>query len=234
MGLLAQGGGNADSNWGWGAYLLPFMDQGPLYNQLDVGNTQLEQILDDNTLRSLVQTPYPAFRCPSDVGPALNDKWLLRDSSEANHQTSTSNYVGTNRTIASSRNAPWAPLTTPPNGMFWIHSKVRLRDITDGTSNTVFIGERAYKVGTSQFEAGNVFGTRDDPDDAAVWAEGNRTINSHVDGFSSPHVGGCHFLMGDGAVRFISENINHNTNDAVNSTFEYLIGRNDGNVVGEF
>ena len=41
-------------------------------------------------------------------------------------------------------------------------------------------------------------------------------------GFSSPHTGGCHFLMGDGRVRFIGENIDHNLTDAVDSTFERI------------
>jgi len=158
----------------------------------------------------------------------------MSDNTSTNQLTSTSNYVGTNRSISSHRHAPWDLASPVPNGMFWVNSKVRIRDMTDGTSNTIVVGERAYKVGTSQFKAGNIFGVDDDPYDTPVYAEGNRSINSHGDGFSSPHVGGCHFLLGDGAVRFISENIDHNTDDTINSTFEYLIGRNDGKVVGEF
>jgi len=46
-------------------------------------------------------------------------------------------------------------------------------------------------------------------------------------GFSSDHVGGCHFLLGDGSVRFLSENMN-----AV--TYLRLGTVSDGNVIGEF
>jgi len=41
------------------------------------------------------------------------------------------------------------------------------------------------------------------------------------------HVGGGHFTMADGSVRFISENINY-------TTYQSLGGRADGNVLGEF
>ena len=45
--------------------------------------------------------------------------------------------------------------------------------------------------------------------------------------FGSLHVGGCHFAMGDGAVRFVSENTNI-------TVLRNLSIRDDGNVVGEF
>jgi len=53
------------------------------------------------------------------------------------------------------------------------------------------------------------------------------TDASGLYGARSLHTGGAHFLLGDGAVRFLSENL-----DWV--TYQRLGGRNDGEVVGEF
>jgi hypothetical protein len=53
-------------------------------------------------------------------------------------------------------------------------------------------------------------------------------------GAASFHVGGAHFALGDGSVRFISQNIQWIPDVTVNSTFEYLGGIADGNPVGDF
>jgi hypothetical protein len=52
--------------------------------------------------------------------------------------------------------------------------------------------------------------------------------------FSSQHVGGAHFLLGDGSVRFISENIATGPPNTAGSTYQNLATRNDGQVLGEF
>tara|TARA_R100000750_G_C2296164_1_gene76927 strand:- start:132 stop:584 length:453 start_codon:yes stop_codon:yes gene_type:complete len=150
--------------------------------------------------------------------------------------------------------------------MFAANTKTRMRDITDGTSNTLGIGERTWQLNFTTGKANC---------DAATWAganagngNGNHEFNTtnnrakgaavlavtanginKVDlfgqsqnnhnacaiGYSSQHSGGAQFLLMDGSVRFLSENIDHNfTDNTIDSTFERLADRRDGQPVGEF
>ena len=68
----------------------------------------------------------------------------------------------------------------------------------------------------------------------AMGAPGVNALSRCRRGISSRHTGGVQVLVGDGSVRFISENIDHNPNATPNSLFEYLIAINDGKVLGEF
>ena len=124
----------------------------------------------------------------------------------------------------------------------------KIRDIIDGTSNTFMLGERTggltlyYKRNVAPLPA--VFGQTNGGNwsDALAfehWLQGSlydgtgnggpcaMCTNIRGNGFHSFHDGGCHFLMSDGAVRFVSENL-------AQSTFAALITRKKGEVVGEF
>ena len=94
--------------------------------------------------------------------------------------------------------------------MFFHNSNTRIRDVTDGTSNTFMVGERLTRVAeewhstwTGMVAGGEetfqrILGSADHiPNDPA----------SHFDDFSSQHTGGAHFCLTDGSVHFISENI---------------------------
>ena len=235
--------GNAGTGrWTWTAHVLPYVDQGPLYNQLDVGNSRPQEVFQDvATLRPLIQQPYSAFRCPSDTGPDVNSARTV-----GGVQISTNNYMGNN---GSNRLEKFLP---DADGVFYFQSRVRIRDITDGTSNTIFVGERAWMLDGQTLTAGLLFmqpnsNGNQDVGGAQAMSSGGAQINStntgnsiprSLRGFSSNHTGGSQFLLADGAVRFISENIDHDvpTGDTpqINSTFERLLSIADGEVVGEF
>jgi len=121
-----------------------------------------------------------------------------------------------------------------------------IKDITDGTSNTIMVGEilpacNDHRSGWWDYNGmGNAHAStsvpintmttcevpyrRDNPPFPACRAMSNWNLSW---GFRSGHVGGAQFLMGDGAVRFISENIDYRT-------YQNLGSRNDGQVLGEF
>jgi type II secretory pathway pseudopilin PulG len=100
-----------------------------------------------------------------------------------------------------------------PNCVFTGAEAISLRDITDGTSNTLLVGE---------VEGSSIPWTK--PEDIDITLHPTLTDPA---GFHSHHAGGSYFIMGDGAVRFVSENINP-------QVLKNLFTRDDGQVVGGF
>ena len=102
---------------------------------------------------------------------------------------------------------------------------VRLRDITDGTSNTFVVGEVVpTKCQWEDWGHQNFATTAHSPN----WNNQTMTAgNPECIGFYSVHVGGVHVLLADGSVRFISENIS-------GTTYAALASRAGNEVIGEF
>jgi len=244
---------NRAANWSWGAMIAPYIDQGPAFNQLEVGaGPNMSRALNDPALKAVIQTPIASVRCPSDVGPDKHNTSITarkyRDTiANVTRHGIVTNYLAANGSHQIRANFGSIPTTTVTNGSFYRNSKTKIRDITDGTSNSILVGERRYrKVDGSgnSAQAGMFWGLSGyqpnlDRGMSSIVSGGIRKLNCPENNqcrraFSSLHVGGVQFLMADGAVRFISENIQHNTNRPVNSTMEYLLGIQDGNVVGEF
>jgi prepilin-type N-terminal cleavage/methylation domain-containing protein len=213
--------GTTASGWGWGALILPFVEQSSLHTQLNVagGNATIPA-----SATTLTQTPLKVFRCPSDTGPATN-------SNRGNH--STSNYAG----VYGAHDQDLNSLVTNANGMFFQNSAVRFADATDGTSNTLFVGERRYDTsGTAPGGTKNGaiwLGRAPGGGNAAtvhtIWGHSSvfRLNGTQAYAFSSNHTGVVGFVLGDGSVRFLTTTINADT-------LNNLSARNDGNVVGNY
>jgi prepilin-type N-terminal cleavage/methylation domain-containing protein/prepilin-type processing-associated H-X9-DG protein len=210
--------------WGWGAVVMRFIEGASQQDLLNVGNTHLGlpntvNALSDPAKLAIMQTKQTNYRCPSDVGPDINSQGFRN---LMGLPTATSNYIGSN--------SSWRPAVTGGNaderGLFIADEGRNFRDIIDGTSNAVALGERRWQLKRSDnganfvCGAGLVFGTPRAAANAnysgAVLGAGAGQINrKHLAnvaqtaryGFSSQHPGGAMFSLADGSVRFIAETI---------------------------
>ncbi len=251
-------------HWNWTAFLLPYVEQTTIYNALNVNGARPSDNIGTNT--RFLQTPLPAFRCPSDDGPAVFSTstslgyTIARTTGVDNTGVALSNYVANNNTkyvrIRQATNS--LDGTTGATGMFWGNSNCRMRDIRDGSSNTIMVGERAYKPGTVLMNAGMLYAVRDKDGNGPscnqhpgpAWNQGLMSCTGSVHfsinpvltavdqpqsaSYSSVHTGGAHFAFADGRVAFISDNINNNQSNPTDSVLEAIAGMADGVVVGEF
>ncbi|MFO0979206.1 MAG: DUF1559 domain-containing protein [Planctomycetaceae bacterium] len=136
------------------------------------------------------------------------------------------------------------PIDMNNSGLLFLNSSIGYRQIRDGASNTLAVGEKIIVKGTS--ELGWISGTRSTLRNTGVpinhgWDRGGPAArgvggprpplpapsDTATSGFSSYHTGGSQALMADGSVRFLSENI-----DA--KIYSFLGQREDMQVIGEF
>jgi prepilin-type processing-associated H-X9-DG protein len=261
-GNFPPGAPNDDNvNHTWSFYILPYIEQGAIYNQcvnngvvlmhkggnnlqyvqqvipaatspsLDQIRTQGE-IKQDPTRNVCLNIPLAPFMCPSDVLPEFDNEgwgksnycanlgWAFGDFGCAKYAGSLQQGI-----LVFSNN----------NNTTYVH---RFADVTDGTSNTVIVGE-ATLVSNMQ-DSDGVANDSNFP----IWTGGNGGCDGNQIGswarlmdtnfylnrqdsnnaelsFGSQHPGGGMFLFADGSTHFISENINI-------TTYRNLGARNDG------
>ncbi len=237
----------------WSTMILPFIDQANLYNQISSsmfhnpgtgGWLTVADVAGPPAAATQAQTVIPGYNCPSDPMGGRNSD---RNSPSQSYSWGKSNYPAVRASLYWDATAMDDVAVKGSFGNSDI--KVRFRDMTDGTSNIIMVGERATldspapasitrtgaiwigfqnATGTVSNDIDSISGTASSAESTTPAASTNELINqASGHAFSSPHVGGCHFLMGDGKVRFISENIN-------GDTYTWLAGINDGKVIGEF
>ena len=244
------GGIDNAAGWSWGALILKHIEQGPLYDRLNVGRQRAGQAIDQwgtAAIQQAFQTPIDVYRCPSDAGPETHStgRTVRGFTSGTRRGVAVSNYVAVLRgyrggTDAAEEIILQRLLFDNRTGPFVVDQSCKLAHITDGVSNQIFIGERAYTypgtggtvitarganalVGGGRaatlFDCGgenscaltHVAGTLGRcPINCKNGACGAQTTSNNgvaMAGFSSLHPGGAQFVLGDGKVMFMSDNI---------------------------
>jgi prepilin-type N-terminal cleavage/methylation domain-containing protein len=237
------------ASWTWSAFILPYIDHAPLAEALRVGEDSPREAALDPLRISEMQIPIPSFRCPSDTAPNLNSLTGQRDIEvTGSPDIATANYIGVNNSRDLRRNeaSDQDNNNQGAHGPFFRNSRIRFRDMLDGQTNILMVGERARRIENTQCWAATMFAIDRDDQNNNGMADGlgcgRREINADTTicrrTFSSFHVGGAHFCLGDGSVKFISENIEFlddgGGNNTLNSVYEYLLAIQDENLLGDF
>ncbi len=245
---------DAGQGWSWLTFLLPNLDQAPLYSSLNINLPCY-----DPANAPAVRTSLKTLRCPSDSSggnPAYSDTVnVVNINNNTLDVFGRSNYV---TSVGSSTLWCSWPVTLQPNGAMYRNSKVRVADVTDGLSNTVFAGERSSNIADSVWPGAVPFSTHfawppfasigtgginrpyDGPgafvgahggpcpyEDPVVIHPPNSPLG-HSDQMQSLHSGAvANILMGDGSVRGYGVN-------AYLGVWAGLVSRNGGEVLGEY
>ncbi|MES2793656.1 MAG: DUF1559 domain-containing protein [Planctomycetota bacterium] len=228
----------------WSAYhghsvqtmMLPHLDQANLYNKMNVSATF--NVAPNFGTASL--TVLPVFLCPTNpITEGVNWTGATNpNGTDPNNDSARTHYVPISDS-GTGRNGTSSLVKMNGNGLIYHDSKVRIGDVTDGTSNTLAFCE-VISQGPGKYDCcswlayGDGIGTvnginapfRSSTTGGPPFTHDMYNGNS-FSGPASYHVGGCHFLLADGAVRFISQNLNQ-------GVLTGLATRAGGEVIGEF
>jgi hypothetical protein len=246
--------------------LLPQLEQASAYNQLQFGQhtSFMFQAGSGYTVDNwpvLTQLRVPVLSCPSSSLPSVSAHSLPAGSTPSSVPLQNNDYVGiSGHTRDAVSNADLYTAGSygyaASNGSLYTGSRTSMRDLIDGSSNTLVVGEQSGPVTDAAGKKGTAGMTHDlrqGSYSGGAWVGANSwacnvtsirfpinstaLTNDAAGGFfqkytynnplTSSHAGGTHGLLGDGSVRFLSENMNE-------ATLQRLAIRNDGQVVGEF
>lgn len=206
--------------WGMMAQLLPYLELANTYNLIDFedfGCCNAVKVLQESVppRPDPSSNPHTVFFCPDD----FNSGRRLRSGPLGENPASydcghlfPGNYMG----VSGDRGNPVTLCggVTDGNGAFYSLSKVKFRDFTDGTSNTIIIGERGIPkdLGWGWWLCGGTECEHYISTELGLSPGANvDSWNGTLRRFWSWHDGGAHFLLGDGSVRFLSYNMDFNT-----------------------
>ena len=247
--------------WSWGAYVLPFMEEGNIWDQIDPTRGGTFPLAETNNF-FVVGNRIETYICPSspndrawvDCCSGLSGDPALGAIGE-NDDLRQSNMAGVsdhraNGVTSTGFNRPESSIPRDDgSGMLFLNVALEFQHVTDGTSNTLFVGEitsglsvhptfgagwighmwGSWNCQSTQHGVngpGTVPGGRNDAIDPLGGDQARHQEYWSEVGFSSFHIGGAHFTMVDASVQFLSENIDQ-------FVLEGLTTRSGGEVFGD-
>ncbi|MEO2016918.1 MAG: DUF1559 domain-containing protein, partial [Fuerstiella sp.] len=257
----------------WRVMVLPYMDQATVFNKINWtgvysfgGSTNYARY--SGGAEVFAGLKISTFICPSSpLDP--NDTSVVNNPQKGQ----THHYVGISGSLGapkgSNRNTDYGSVVRG-NGLMGISRNARIRDATDGTSNTIMIAEQSADVyidNVFRNVSSNYYGGwsgqagRQATDQAGRphWGAGTTCLRYPINHgankqnvsrgsipgadrawdfntiINSYHTGGIQVGLGDGSIRFISENIDFDADPQTPpGTLQRLCSMNDGETVGEF
>jgi prepilin-type N-terminal cleavage/methylation domain-containing protein/prepilin-type processing-associated H-X9-DG protein len=244
--MAGQPGFTPRMGFNFRVFILPYIDQAPLYTQL-----MLTSPLDLAGVAALPQQTQvlAVYVCPSESAPTVSSNFTSDSDTVSSTTAALSSYRGSagpasmhaNTSVGCGLCGPAqtnclctnqglnhvAPMGNGPGIFHYRADKIGLSNITDGASNTLMLGEGTFLQNGNGTNYSQWMGTWC----AASTVNGINRPNSGAyyngSGFRSYHVGGAQFCMADGSVRFITENINL-------FVLSYLGTKAGGDIVGDF
>ncbi|QDS86523.1 hypothetical protein EC9_06870 [Rosistilla ulvae] len=237
------------AQYNWSAYIAPFVELQNAFDAIDVNGRYAAEAMDIATARAVVATPVAGFRCPSDTGEDVNVHGIYRVKAlnGTTYDVATSNYAGVADDDGGGGGLNLSMDARGCKGVLYNDSDDRFRDVTDGTSNVLLVGERADETYNGLCGKKQITGaaTLYVSSAQSLLAHSNRGASSalgvagagiNVDApncadmynvkvpFTSLHPGGAQFVLVDGSVHFLSETLDL-------TTYRRLANKEDGNPV---
>ncbi|MEC9007646.1 MAG: DUF1559 domain-containing protein [Planctomycetota bacterium] len=238
----------------WLVQLLPYLDEGNIHRHFDFSKSVYSSANAEARAQPIITLLCPSSATPSTVTTTLTPDDdtpgnNARTAGPVTAQVGITSYAGVHsdggrpaKEPAGDKTFSDLPIDLDQNGVLFLNSSVTYREIPDGSSHTLFVGETLKTPGELGWASGTNStlrngGTMINQDSGpannsprGTPAPSPSTVDSTdakaVGGFSSAHFGGANFLFGDTSVRYLSDSINA-------TVYRRLCNRKDGELLGD-